>query len=323
MQDLHLTQIARRANIQYLNSKLKLKLSSSRLEFKLYLSYSPDPNPIQAHILIMALSSSPRTSSIAHRTRQTSTPRGIPWQAAPLSMISSPTSPHPQAPSPTQPTTVIQGVYFAGAKEFTFKEHNEFNSVEGDMVVEEDSESELSKTTWTTGSNFKGASARNPQRDSYCDRRASYSDYPDYSSYSYPYSSSYPYPSSSSSAPQTSNPISNPQWAPGTNISGQFFPGSAGLTFSGDNEFNSVKGTMIRKTRRSTHPGPGGNPPTAFVDLSHHRNTTPSFPPPNVTRAAPTHGVHVHISGEFFAGAYGGHFAGKNEFNAVGQNLYK
>ncbi|KAJ3767137.1 hypothetical protein FB446DRAFT_775735, partial [Lentinula raphanica] len=260
----------------------------------------------------MALSSSPRTSSTPQR-RQTSS-RGISWQAAPL-MISSPTSPHPQAPSPTQPTTVIQGAYFAGAKEFTFKEHNEFNSVEGDMVVEEDSESELSKTTWTTGSNFKGASARNPQRDSYCDRRASYSDYPDYSSYSYPYSSS------SSSAPQTSNPISNPQWAPGTNISGQFFPGSAGLTFSGDNEFNSVKGTMIRKTRRSTHPGPGGNPPrTAVVDLAHHRNPTPSFPPPNVTRAAPTHGVHVHISGEFFAGAYGGHFAGKNEFNADAYN---
>ncbi|KAJ3964991.1 hypothetical protein EV361DRAFT_873565 [Lentinula raphanica] len=283
----------------------------------------------------MALSSSPRTSSIPHRTRQTSTPRGIPWQAAagtPLTgMISSPTSPqglihkHQVRHSPPR-----------SSKEFTFKEHNEFNSVEGDMVVEEDSESELSKTTWTTGSNFKGASARNPQRDSYRDRRAtSYSDYPDYSSYSYPYSSSYPssspypYPSSSSSssAPHPSSPISNPQWAPGTNISGQFFPGSAGLTFSGDNEFNSVKGTMIRtQTRRSMHPAPGGNPPrTAFVHLSHHRNTTPSFPPPNVTRqAAPTsHGVHVHISGEFFAGAYGGHFAGKNEFNAVGQNLYK
>ncbi|KAJ3723059.1 hypothetical protein C8R42DRAFT_641342 [Lentinula raphanica] len=285
----------------------------------------------------MALSSSPRTSSIPQR-RQTSS-RGIPWQAAPL-MISSPTSPHPQAPSPTQPTTIIQGAYFAGAKEFTFKEHNEFNSVEGDMVVEEDSESELSKTTWTTGSNFQGASARNLQRDSYCDRRASYSDYPDYSySSSYPYP--YPYPSSSSSAPHPSSPISNPQWAPGTNISGQFFPGSAGLTFSGDNEFNSVKGTMIRtQTRRSTHPAPGSNPPrTAVVDLDHHRpgrqsglnnpfsgtSSTTSFPPPNVTwQAAPTsHGVHVHISGEFFAGAYGGHFAGKNEFNVVGQNLYK
>ncbi|KAJ3824561.1 hypothetical protein F5880DRAFT_1506099 [Lentinula raphanica] len=282
----------------------------------------------------MALSSSPRTSSIPHRTRQTSTPRGIPWQAAPL-MISSPTSPHPQALSPTQPTTVIQGVYFAGAKEFTFKEHNEFNSVEGDMVVEEDSESELGKMTWTTSSNFKGASARNPQRDSYRDRRAtSYSDYPDYSSYSYPYSSSYPssssypYPSSSSSssAPHPSSPISNPQWAPGTNISGQFFPGSAGLTFLGDNEFNSVKGTMIRtQTRHSMHPAPGGNPPrTAFVDLSHHRNLTPSFPPPNVTRqAAPTpHSVDVHISGEFFAGAYGGQFGGKNEFNALNLTGY-
>ncbi|KAJ3964992.1 hypothetical protein EV361DRAFT_873566, partial [Lentinula raphanica] len=142
------------------------------------------------------------------------------------------------SPAPPTQSTVIQGTYFAGATEFTFKQRNEFNSVEGDMVVEED---ESEKTT-----------------------------------------------------------------------------------FSGDNEFNSVKGTMV-KTRRSkntagTYAGGAGNP--RIVDLSHKKQSNSSSSstssPPNT---APKHGVN--ISGDFFAGAHDARFTGMNEFNAVGQNLYK
>ncbi|KAJ3817234.1 hypothetical protein F5878DRAFT_666031 [Lentinula raphanica] len=195
------------------------------------------------------------------------------------------------SPAPPTQSTVIQGTYFAGATEFTFKQRNEFNSVEGDMVVEED---ESEKTT---------VHAASPQWDSY------------------------PSSSSSSSAPRrASSPISNPQWAPGTTISGHYFAGSSSMKFSGDNEFNSVKGMMV-KTRRSkntagTYAGGAGNPRIADLRLSHKKqsnsDSSSTSSPPNT---APKHGVN--ISGDFFAGAHDARFTGMNEFNAVGQNLYK
>ncbi|KAJ3723058.1 hypothetical protein C8R42DRAFT_775298 [Lentinula raphanica] len=205
------------------------------------------------------------------------------------------------ASSPADPkqSTVIHGVYFAGAKDLIFKQQNEFNRVGGDMVVEED-ESEKTSTQ----------RAASPQRGYRPSSPSSYS--------------------SSAAPPGTSNPLSNPQWAPGTSITGQYFPGSAGINFLGDNEFNSVEGTMVRvKTRRPKNTvGNAGLSNPRIVDLRQKQQNNPGgsgtspsrSPPPNMT--VPTHGG-VHIDGVFFAGAHEGQFAGKNEFNAVGQNLYK
>ncbi|KAJ3824562.1 hypothetical protein F5880DRAFT_1611881 [Lentinula raphanica] len=211
-------------------------------------------------------------------------------------------------PAAPKQSTVIHGVYFPGATKLIFEQQNEFNSVRGDMVVEED-ESD-SKTTTTQR-------AASPQRGYRPSSPSSYSS------------------SSSSVPPGASSPISNPQWAPGTSISGQYFAGSAGLTFSGDNEFNSVKGTMMRTRRSKWHTAEndaGGNQ-DRIVDLSQKKqsnpggSTNPSSPPP--PPPPPPHTVPamhcdgVHISGEFFTGASKGQFAGKNQFNTVGQNYYK
>ncbi|KAJ3764163.1 hypothetical protein EV360DRAFT_65739 [Lentinula raphanica] len=208
----------------------------------------------------------------------------------------------PSAPAPPKQSTVIHGDYFAGAKDLIFKQQNEFNRVGGDMVVEED-ESEKTSTQ----------RAASPQRG---------------------YRPSSPSSYSSSAAPpgasNPSNPLSNPRWAPGTSITGQYFAGAAGINFLGDNEFNSVEGTMVKvKTRRPKNTvGNAGLSNPRIVDLSQKKqnnpggsSTSPSrSPPPNMT--VPTHGGE-HIGGVFFAGAHEGQFAGKNEFNAVGQNLYK
>ncbi|KAJ3833017.1 hypothetical protein F5878DRAFT_646295 [Lentinula raphanica] len=189
--------------------------------------------------------------------------------------------PSPPPPPPPPQGTVIHGAYFAGVSEIVFDNQNEFNNVGGDLYVD------------TNQDETENTKVDALQEDFY----------------------------SESSLSTLTSPLGpNPNWAPGTSISGQYFAGSSGLRFAGDNEFNSMKGTMVKTRRSRKTAGDEGRPEPRVIDPPYkEQSKSPSSSTPDIL---PLQGVH--ISGDFFAGVYdSAKFTGTNEFNAVERNLYK